>query len=122
MKRDWDVVRELLLALEEKDDVTTNRNTLPGRDQQVVAYHIQILGEARLIHGGASPTGHEERLISHAFRLTWSGHELLDKMRDDTTWNKIKHKASSKGVDLSFQVIGMLAKYYAREHLKLALP
>ena len=117
MKRDWEVVRELLLALEAKDDVTTNLSFLPGRDQNIVAYQIQILGEAGLIHGGASIRGLDERLTAHAFRLTWAGHELLDTMRDNTAWSKIKHKAAEKGVSLSFQVIGMLAKEYAKAHL-----
>ena len=122
MKRDWDVVRELLLALEAKDDETTRIKELPGRAQANVCYQIQILGEAGMIIGGAARMGIHEPLNAAAYRLTWKGHELLDKMRDDTTWNKIKHKASSKGVDLSFQVIGMLAKYYAREHLKISFP
>ena len=44
------------------------------------------------------------------FELTWNGHEFLDKIRADITWNKIKNYSKEKGVALSFSVVTALTK------------
>ncbi len=44
-------------------------------------------------------------------RLTWSGHELLDQLRNDTFWNRLKKAAEEKGLALTLESIGVLAKY-----------
>lgn len=46
----------------------------------------------------------------HATRLTWEGHEFLDKIKNESIWKKVKATARSKGVDLSFTVIKDIAK------------
>ncbi len=43
-------------------------------------------------------------------RMTWEGHELLDSIRGDTAWNRIKSVAKEKGVDLTVDAIKMIAK------------
>ena len=40
-----------------------------------------------------------------ARRLTWEGHEFLDKIRDPSMWGKIKSKVKEKGLDLTFDEI-----------------
>jgi hypothetical protein len=42
--------------------------------------------------------------------MTWSGHEFLDHIRQDTAWNKVKGAAREKGLELSLDVIVSLAK------------
>ena len=41
--------------------------------------------------------------------LTWQGHEFLDKIRNDTLWQKVKATVQSKSLDLSFDVIKTVA-------------
>jgi len=41
-------------------------------------------------------------------RLTWHGHELLDTIRHNGVWNKVKAKAGEKGLDLTFEVVKSL--------------
>lgn len=107
MKRDWELVRLILTTLEEqapKDD-HLHAEKLPGYERSEVFYHFQILSEARLIEmRGSSP------MIAVALRLTWDGHEFLDKIRNEETWNKIKTTARAKGVELSIDVIKQLGK------------
>ncbi|WP_019518458.1 DUF2513 domain-containing protein [Aggregatibacter actinomycetemcomitans] len=44
-----------------------------------------------------------------ALSLTWQGHEFLDKIRNDSVWNKVKSTVQSKSLDLSFDVIKQVA-------------
>jgi Hypothetical protein (DUF2513) len=110
MQRNWELVREILTALEGRD---TNHGELrpeqvSGYPPEVVSYHFYILNEAGLIEAScfkpiAGP------MNCSGGNLTWAGHEFLDSIRNDTTWNKIKTTAKSKGLDLSFEVIKQAA-------------
>jgi len=41
--------------------------------------------------------------------MTWDGHELFDKIRSETLWNKVKSAAREKALPLSFDVVKLLA-------------
>jgi hypothetical protein len=73
-----------------------------------VSYHFHILNEARLIEA-TRMSAINEPMHYLGSNLTWVGHELLDSIRKDAVWKKIKATAISKGVDLSFEVIKQLA-------------
>jgi hypothetical protein len=47
--------------------------------------------------------------LAAAQRLTNSGHDLLDLIRNDTLWVKVKAKIASKGLDITFDSIGIAA-------------
>jgi len=40
--------------------------------------------------------------------ITWKGHELLDSVRRDTVWVKIKQAAMDRGLDMTFDLIPKL--------------
>lgn len=40
-----------------------------------------------------------------AGRLTWEGHEFLDKIREDTIWNKTKDTIVDKGLPFAFDIV-----------------
>ncbi len=111
MKRDWDVIRKILLKIEElpTEDSTFTSSDLENVDNSVVAFQMRLMLDAKLIEGscrdgiGGSPH-------CHAFRLTWDGCEFLDAIRRDTVWNEIKKQAKTKTVDLPIGIINSVAK------------
>jgi hypothetical protein len=111
MKRDWDVVRRILLKLEELGNTASylQPDGVNGYDHDLVSYHMQLLDEAGLIDADCI-RGIGTPLTCLAKRLTWRGHEFLDQIRQDTVWNKVKGSAREKGLDLSLDVIVSLAK------------
>ena len=120
MKRDWDLVRTILVRIEELEPNTDlDANNVDGYDDQVVASHTQMMEERGLIKG--IDTSNLGSLAFLASSLTWEGHELLDEIRNDTAWNSVKSGAKSKGVDLTIEVIKGLAKAYAKSKLGLDL-
>lgn len=111
MKRDWDVVRKILIKLEDISDSASylEPDQVNGYDEQLVSYHMRILDEAGLIEAKCS-RGMSTPLHCRAQRMTWNGHEFLDQIRQDNVWNKVKGGAREKGLDLSLDVIVELAK------------
>ncbi|QLB18700.1 DUF2513 domain-containing protein [Mannheimia granulomatis] len=109
MKRNWDLIRKILLKLEEKADSTSwlESTDIKGYDAKTVAYHYKLLNNAGLIEAIDISSLEEEDFS--ATSLTWQGHEFLDKIRNDSVWNKVKSTVQSKSLDLSFDVIKTVA-------------
>lgn len=109
MKRNWDLIRKILLELEKKADNSSwlESTSIKGYDAHTVSYHYKLLNEAGLIE--ITDLSSIEEIDFAATALTWQGHEFLDKIRNDTVWNKVKSVVQSKSLNLSFEVIKTVA-------------
>lgn len=109
MKRNWDLIRKILIKLEEKADSISwlESDGIKGYDSTTVAYHYKLLKNAGLIDAHDISSIEEENFA--AVSLTWQGHEFLDKIRNEGVWNKVKATVQSKSLDLSFDVIKTVA-------------
>lgn len=109
MIRNWDTVRAILLKLEaaETARTTLTLDQVDGIDPQEVGYHMMLLDEAGLIEAKILKSSSGDGAIATALarRLTWQGHEFLDKIRDPSMWGKIKAKVKEKSLDLTFDSI-----------------
>lgn len=119
MKRDWDLIRELLIEIEERcgpdDVVSAGAIELKGHSQETILYHLALLAEARLID--ADDVGSHDGADWFVRRLTWEGHDFLDAARSDTTWGRAKSVAAEKGSGLTFAVLKELLVRFARDVL-----
>ena len=114
-----DLLRQLLLQIEEIDrgfggDVAIEAE---GYEPQVIAEHFRLLLEAGLIEGEAIPD--DEYAFDHIepSRLTWSGHDFLDSIRDPEIWKKTKEGAfSAKGFTLD--LLQDLAKGFIKKQIQ----
>lgn len=89
MKRDMDLVREILLFVEKHCGEYSHRvdsEAMGKHDEMddVIRVHISILKEHGFLNGSLSRAGWTVN------RLTWEGYELLDNIRDISRWSKIK--------------------------------
>lgn len=120
MKRDWDVVRSVLLAVEARtaDSREVTSDDIAGVKPDIAAYHMWLLINHGFVKGGGRDL--DSMGPSHAFinQLTWPGNELLDEMRADTTWNRIKDTAREKGIELTFESIKAVAKFLIEQILR----
>lgn len=105
MKRDWELIRKILIKLEQmaEESLPLKDDQFEGVDPDTVSYHFKIMGQAELIETDVI-TIRGNSLYS-AKAITWQGHEFLDKIRNDTVWNKSKAMLKNKGIDLSFDVL-----------------
>lgn len=105
MKRDMDLIRKILLAIEAHAEPYSWEVPIEieGYSDKEVSYHIKLLLEAGLIEArGLKGTG----VITWAINgLTWAGHEFLEASRDDSRWGKVKRLVIEKTGSLSFEVL-----------------
>ena len=111
MKRNWDVIREVLIEVEALDQ-SKHQNIeyrLAGDEGSAEkAAHGLLLWRAGFVSGVDASTLSGRAVIADG--LTWQGHELLDAMRSKTLWDRIKTTASEKGLELSFDAVKTLSK------------
>ena len=107
MKRDPELIRAILLKVEEHHDhimpnigAETHYQTLSG--------HVNLLQDA----GYLSPAQPTTR-TTYGYRITWQGHEFLDTTRDTEIWAKTKNGAEKLG-SWSIKLLGELAVGFVR--------
>ncbi len=89
MKRDMELVRQILLAVEAHPSaVQPCELHIPGFSEEQIAYHTQLLSQAGFLEGVKydGPWGAEVVPV----RLTWAGHEFLEAAREPMRWTQAK--------------------------------
>lgn len=110
MKRDMDLVRLILLEIEDKYRSTAIYDlAIDGYDTEMVAYHCKILYEAGLISDYKAQYADNEIYVFGVGSLTWDGNDFLEKIRDDSQWKKVKETITKKGLPLVIDTIKSVA-------------
>lgn len=123
MKRDMDLVRELLLKLESYQkppgtmaivDPYLGQFQIDGYSADQIAYHLSLIREAGFIESpGSQPAGGGVTFR----RLSWDGHDYLDAIRDPEIWRKTKGGADAVG-SLTFDLVRDLAKGFIKTKIE----
>lgn len=112
MKRDLDLIRTILLAVQNalSEDVTwpeLRKAVLevepphkPPWEEAHLLEHVRLLVEAKFIEARFDEYYGETGDFSQ-IRLTWEGHEFIANARNDQVWREVK----AKGRDLSFAAL-----------------
>ena len=107
MKRDIDLIRQILLALEDATEFDTPLNlTVEGYDENDINYHVYLLDQAGLIK--AFDFSSDEFPDWRPSHLTWNGHEFLATAKDDTRWKKAKAMVTKHGGSATFEIVKTL--------------
>lgn len=117
MKRDWDLLRQIMLNIEDDKPI------FDGLIHEVESAEAEQRQDNRLL-------GHLDLLVANGFvcgaktvkstrgyagfsacntGLTMAGHDLLDTIRSATIWESIKATAKKKGIELSFEAVKVLS-------------
>ena len=116
MKRDLDIVRNLLLAIEAQSVAETNRAFAPsGFVQEDLEAHMPLLIDRQLIEAKDWST-----LKTRGWgmvRLTWEGHDFLDSVRDPEVWRKTKEGLDAAG-GFTFELMKSLAKGLVKKKIE----
>lgn len=123
VKRDMDLLREVLLKVEENPETDGTREFMYdspeemgiyGHSCEEVAYQIAELIEAGLLKG-AITGGFPMHIIS---RLTWDGHEFLDSIRDLGIWERVKGRMAGLP-SITLKAVAAIAEAELKKHLGL---
>jgi Hypothetical protein (DUF2513) len=124
MKRDLDLIRELLLSIEGDPKYDGTREFyhpspeamgISGHSTEEVAYHLAQLIEAGSVDGAVSLAVPMQVIR----KLTWNGREFLDNIRDTGIWTKTKERVSGL-TTVGLTVVAEIAKAEIKK--KLGLP
>ena len=114
MKRDIDLIKEVLIQIETSKAPAKNIDVFVKEiEPEVISYHISLLYEAGFINAEDTSGFGTYRWIPTS--LTWQGHEFLDGIRNDTVWGKLKSKMKEHGGNMPFHVIKELVISYSKE-------
>lgn len=105
MKRDLELIKKILLKVEEHDSTSVMQNlNIEDYDQEFVNYQIYLLHQAGLVNAKFVRVGANEIADAEIHEMTWNGHEFLDAARNENIWNKFKTKVLEKGGSIPFSV------------------
>ncbi len=112
MRRDWELIRAMLVKVEDAPDLATRlfAERFPHWPEEAVNYHLWLLIKSGLITGKCNADEPRAGFVCYGVALTWAGHEFLAAVRSDTAWNRIKTRLAEKAVDVSFDAIVAAAK------------
>ena len=125
MKRDMELVRDILLVIEELDsdgngcdgnDLIANLTEKNEEYDKIIIGHLFIMKEAGLV-GFAHMETFGGSIITSAIKMPWSGHEFLDDIRDQHVWEKVKSKVGNRD-SISFAVIKAIVIEISKSFLK----
>jgi hypothetical protein len=121
MRRDLDLIRDLMLKLEAIDIrpgtlvmLSPADIAVEGHTRDEIDAHLQMIYDA----GYAVGDGMMQSGDWTFRRLSPDGHDFLDSVRDQTIWSKTKAGVATAG-GFTLAVVGELAKAYIKQRLGL---
>lgn len=126
MRRDMDLVREILIYAAEKPDAKpSDYRAFGDHSADMVMYHIDLLVDAGLldgVKGGLSDYGNSGFGIVHGSQignLTWDGQEFVAAAKDSTIWEKAMTHVVKPAAGFTFTAVLEYLKAEAKRTLGL---
>lgn len=106
MKRDFDLVRDILIQAEQCEDVLDGEILVTNeRSAELIAYHLEMMRDYGLIDVKIEYAmgGHPLNMIVK--KITWHGYDYLDAIRSKKIWNKAKKMINETVGEASLSII-----------------
>lgn len=111
MKRDMDLVREILLKMEADNSV----EYITGYSTEQVEHHVHLMVEAGLLKGAPITAVGDRYQRALALGMTWQGHDFLDAARSETIWERAKRAITAQGGGLAIDVLKAVLTKFATD-------
>lgn len=93
MKRDMDLVRDVLFRVEEDKVGVQLLDSFPQSERAKLEYHIGIMIDGGLVLGEKVSYGGHPNVRS----LTWVGHDFIELARNSDRWSQVKRAFGTGG-------------------------
>ena len=113
MKRDLDLVRQLLLKIEALPPIPPVQYRIGEVEDPVLLKHLEMLIAAGLVDGKISQSHGTRGDVITISGLTWEGHEWIETVRSQDLWNETKSALLEHGAltyELTKEVAGKLLR------------
>lgn len=124
MRRDMDLIRALLLRLEELDahPGATHRLSrhdeelaIEGFDKKSIGSHLEMLIDSGLIVTADGELHNGSYVLFQ--RISWTGHEFIASVRDKDIWAQTRDVAKKGGIE-AISAIWEIAKSVGKSELR----
>ncbi|KAE9633744.1 DUF2513 domain-containing protein [Defluviitalea raffinosedens] len=111
MKRNFDLIRHILLKIEESDSerMTIDDFVTDEYSPKEISFHIRLLLDVNYIEATSIRTlgsPFEEFIVQ---RITMFGYEYLDSVRDPKIWTETKAKLQKATSSVSLEIVKSVA-------------
>lgn len=122
MKRDFDLIRQMLLRIESQPaDAKITNSTFSDlcADNALISFHISLLRDEGWVIAAEIPKIRQHLPDYWILRLTAAGCDYLDAVRNDSIWDKTKRKIGEISETMPAEIIQSVAVDFIREALHL---
>jgi hypothetical protein len=122
MRRDWDLIRKIILAIEDAPSgwaPELSEVTLDGYAKAQIGYHAWLLIDAGLAKGSDVTCSSSMAPEGMIMNLTWAGHEFAEAIRNDTWWKKAMDDVKEKGGNITIDILKQLLATIIKAAFKL---
>ena len=114
MKRNMDLIREIMLEIERQPDRHTWFSlNLAGSTPEAIDHYLLLLQDAGFIHLTRKTSSGEDTVFSG--RLTWQGHEFLEAIRPDEWWERLKAAMADAGGSVTDVAMALVISWMKAE-------
>jgi hypothetical protein len=118
MKRDMNLIREILLWAEKQEHGRLQGNpNIEGFSDEEIGYHVSLMEQAGLVKAFDMTSMADKSPNFILLEITWLGHEFLDASRDNKIWKKAKEVIIKPTVSISFDLLLAWLKAEAKKQL-----
>lgn len=121
MKRDMELVRKILLVIEEHPTgYAPETLVIYPYSEEEIGHHVYLMGQAELLKVVDSTHMQSTSPVAIAVSMTWNGHEFLKAAASDSVWNKAKDRLGGSFNTVSLEVLKALLVAVAKDNLGLS--
>ena len=126
MKRNLDIVRDVLLQVEKADGYLTINDLFVARDNQKgcnytdneIVYHVELLFAHGFLDGNIRRDMNGDITDNSIDGLTWDGADYLESMRDQRVWFKARDAIKRSVGSTTFDVVKQTCTLIATQLIK----
>ena len=120
MRRDMELVRKMVLAVEARPAGHAPALHIDGYDDAQVGYHAYLLVDSGLAAGFNDGDQGSPGPTYRITRLTSAGHDFAESARNEHIWDEVTEQVRKKGlVSATIDVFKKLLDKQIRRHLEL---
>lgn len=110
MKRDMDLVRKILMEIEEKHQGRQLQGLqIEGYDDEMVFYHCEMMADVGLLSDFEALNVVGSSSVFYVGGLTWQGQDYLEIIRNDEIWEKTIDEVEEKKIPKTLENIAKIA-------------
>ncbi len=117
MKRDMDLIRDILLKIEDEGPNPSGiKMKIEGYPDDDIQNHLGLLVGKGLVK--AIDVSSHDGIGWIPTELTWEGYDFIEKAKDKGIWEKAKIVLKEKGIPFSFELMKTILVQIALNQLK----